>query len=110
MRDTTTIITPFKKVEIVLNSYITGFEKRAITDIFLNKDLSDVEKYHRGEEKAFEIVIVSIDKTKSGDTVNDKPFSITEAVLNMPLIDTNFIIKACNDITSNRNTEEKKTS
>lgn len=109
-RDTLTITTPVANKVVVLKSYITGREKRALTNIFLtgelqfSTDAKDIKGLKAGlveqaEDLAFRTVIVSIDG-KTEDIVN--------SVLNLPAQDYSYIVKAVNDITADKKGEEVK--
>ncbi len=108
-RETISVTTPAGAV-IVLNAYVTGREKRSITNIFFQKELSEAAQYNQAEDLALKTIIVSIDGKKEGDQVDGKPFSIIDAVLSMKASETKFIISKVNEISSEKASEEKKTS
>jgi hypothetical protein len=99
-RETTNITTPFGKATIELKAYLTGREKRAIRDIFLNDKLADSEKFNKAQDLSFTTVINSID---------GKPEDIVSRVLDMRSEDYNFVVDAINDVTKDKAFEEKKT-
>lgn len=120
-RETKDITTPGGHV-IVLNTYITGHEKRALQYPYF-KEAADfkpeilAEKGKAGaifeatQDLALKTVIVSVDGKKDGDAVEGGTFSVVGFVLNLPSRESSFIIKAINDVTSDREFEaEKKTS
>jgi hypothetical protein len=104
-----TITTPSGSV-IVLKEYLTGREKRALTNIFIGKGLSvsesgvqglDASVINAGQDLAFTTIIVSID----GNTEN-----IVERVLDMRSSDYEAVVKAINEITGDADFAKKKTS
>lgn len=120
-RETKEITTPGGHV-IVLNSYITGREKRALQFPYF-KEAADfkpeilAEKGKAGaifeetQNLALKTVIVSVDGQKDGDAIEGGTFSVVEFVLNLPSRESSFIVKAINDVTSDKEFEaEKKTS
>lgn len=118
-RETKTIQTPSGKT-IVLNSYITGRERRALTNVYLSGGLNfdftgenvkglDAALVDKAQDLAFRTVIVSFDGHKDGDTVDGKQFSIVDAILDLHDADTQFIIKAVNEVTTDKSFAEKKT-
>lgn len=108
-RETISVTTPGGSV-IVLNSYVTGREKRAITNVFFQKELSDGAQYNQAEDLALKTVIVSIDGKKEGDQIDGKPYSIVDAVLSMKASESKFVLQEVNKVSSEKATEEKKTS
>ncbi len=108
-RETISVTTP-AGAAIVLNAYVTGREKRAITNIFFQKELSEAAQYNQAEDMALKTVIVSIDGKKDGDQVDGKTYSIVDAVLSMKASESKFILAEVNKVSSEKSTEEKKTS
>jgi len=108
-RETKTITTPIGKQEVVIKTYLTGGEKRALTDVYLNsgmkfdvetsnvKDL-DLSIVNKAQDVAWETVIVSI----AGSSEN-----IIKNILDMRSDDTDFITKSVNEITADPSTEKK---
>ncbi len=103
-RDTKEIVTPASKSVLVINEYITGAEKRMIRNIFLRTDLTDLEKFNSAQDKTLELVVVSIDGSKSGDVRDGKAFSVVDAILDMRDSDTKFVIDIVQEITSEKKT------
>lgn len=110
-RETTTIKTPVDKHEIVLKSWITGREKRELRKPFLKEikislkkgekdaeaeSFNSFEAMNEAENKAIEIMIVSI---------NGKKENILNTVLDMKEKDYSFIIKEINKITKEEDEE-----
>ena len=109
-RETKIIVTPIGKQEVELNTYVTGREKRALTNIFLSGNLSfnvedkDVKGINanvieEAENLALRTVIVSIDKTKE---------DIVKRVLDMHAKDYAFVVLEVNNVTSDKDFTEKK--
>ena len=109
-RETYTVTTPSGKHNVTLKTYITGREKRSLTNVFLNGDLqfsasgADIKGLKGGlveqaEDLGFNTVIVSID----GQSAN-----IVETVLNMHAQDYEFIVKEVNKVTSDQIGNEVK--
>lgn len=113
-RETKTITTPVGKHNVELKTYITGREKREISNIFLKgmkvttdgsvASTIDVSVNQEANDKAWELVVVSIDGKKSNE------ISIIDTVLDMHVEDTNFVKAEVNKITADKEFEEKKTS
>ncbi len=117
-RETITITTPQDKHALVLHSYITGREQRALTNIFLQNmaDFSvnpheqdfNVKKVNpmlvdEADNLAWKTVVVSIDGHKDGDVITEgteqKTFSVVDAILDMKLADYTFVVDKVKDIT-----------
>jgi len=109
-RETFTIKTPVSEKEIVLKSYLTGREKRDITNSALPtsidydalegvKGMNPVQIMNNGEDMALRTVIVSIDGQVPTDAVNE--------VLNMHSKDSDFIILEVRKITDGLSAEKK---
>lgn len=110
-RETKTIITPVSKQKIEINTYITGREKRAMVNVFLDGKVnfnSDTQQLggisstvvDKAQEIAWNTVVVSIDGVKE---------SIVDRILDMRDVDYNFIVNAVNDVTKDQDFEQKKT-
>ncbi|KAA0004647.1 MAG: hypothetical protein FE038_02080 [Thermoplasmata archaeon] len=101
-RETHTITTPVGKQKIELLSWITGKEKRELRNVFLKRmnfkmsgaeaqtDQIDGSVIEEAENKAIEIVVVSIDGSKE---------KILEKVLSMRDKDYDFVITEINKVT-----------
>ncbi len=109
-----TFETPFGKQKVEIKSYITGREKRALTDAYFSTKIEvnaetkqvkglDMSLINKAEEIAWKIVIVSIDGKKAPE------IDIVETILNMRAEDYSFITKKVNEATSDKSFEEKKT-
>jgi len=116
-RETITITTPLDKRTLVLKSYITGREQRALTNIFLQNmtDLNidpatqdvNVKKVspsmvEEADNLAWRTVVVSIDGHADGELVNDKPFSVVDEILDMKLQDYNFVADKVKEVTADK--------
>jgi hypothetical protein len=110
-RETTTITTPVGKQTLVLKTYLTGREKRDLTNVYLsgkidfNAETQDVKGIDAGiidkaQNLAWQTVVVSID----GKTEN-----VVDTILDMRSDDFDFVVAEVNKITSPKITEEKKT-
>lgn len=116
-RETKKVLTPVGNHEIVMNTYVTGRENRAIVQSMV-KGMSldgkgevknmDAAVIKDSEDVAFATVIVSVDGHKDGDEVDGKRFSIVEEILDMHVKDYNFVVKETNKISFDRDFEEKK--
>ncbi len=101
-RETKIVKTPVKAHEVVLKSWINGREKRALRDIFLQnikvstkgtaeaEANNSAEVVNRAENKAIEIVVVSI---------NNKTDKILDTILDMCGKDYDFVIDEINKVT-----------
>jgi len=110
-RETIEITTPISGKVVKLKSYLTGREKRDITNSALPtnidysndegvKGMNPIELMNNGQDMALRTVIVSIDGTVPGDVVN--------TVLDMHSADSDFILKEVKKIADGLG-EEKKT-
>ncbi len=98
-RETKTIKTPVGGIEVVINAYVTGREKRLISNVFLQKGKADAELYNEAQDAALRAIIVS---------VGGKTEGIVDAVLDMRHSDSKFVIDAVNEVSSDRLNDEKK--
>jgi hypothetical protein len=112
-RETKTIVTPTGH-KIELYTYITGREKRALVNVFLdgkvnfNTDTQQVNGISANvvdlaQNLTWRTVIVSVDGKKEGE------IDIVNTILDLRDIDFNFVTNAVNDITKDKDFEEKKT-
>ena len=110
MPDTITVKTPNSNQTIILKSYITGRDRRELTNVFLNGDMQfsadgkDIKGLKGNmvalaEDLALKTVVLSIDGDSS-DIVNK--------ILNMHAQDYSFVVKEVNKITSDVYGEEVK--
>ena len=108
-RPTITVVTP-TGITVRLNEYITGREKRALTNVFLTGDLTfsadagqvkglKGSMVETAEDLAIKTVVVSVDG-KTDDIVN--------SVLNLRSEDYAFVVKEINKITADLKGEELK--
>jgi len=97
-RETRTIKTPVDKHEIVLKTWITGREKRALRNVFLSKmrlgakveaESNPAILTDEAENKAIETIVVSVNGVK------DK---IVDTILDMKGQDYEFVIKEINKV------------
>lgn len=114
-RETKSVVTPVGKDTVVLNSWITGREKRAISQVYLDGasfDASVTDKdgglkttvfkgdlVNKAQDASILAVVVSI---------NDKKEDIVNTLLDMRAEDYEFVINEINKITSPKDEEELK--
>ena len=109
-RPTKELKTPSGNV-IVLKEYLTGREKRELTNIFFGKNLTlspeggveglSADAINAAQDLAFKTVIVSID----GKTEN-----IVDTILDMKAEDYSAIVVAVNEISNDATFAKKKTT
>jgi hypothetical protein len=110
-RETITIITPVSKHTVVLNTYLTGREKRQLTNIFLQGNLQfntesknvtglNYELIDREQDTVWGLVVVSINGNTQG---------IVDAILDMRAEDYDFVVAEVNKVRNDTKFEEKKT-
>jgi len=97
-----------------VKSYLIGREKRALSAVFLGKNMTvsveggmtglDADTFEKAQDLAFKSVLVSFDGHKDGDTIEgvDKPFSIVDAVLDLPAKQYEEVVETVNAITSDK--------
>ena len=102
-RETKIIETPIKKYKVELNTYITGFEKREISNAFLQNTKFQIDGEsvktqemtadlaNKAQDKTIKIVVVSINGNKE-DVVN--------TIGNLPSLDYEFVMTEINNVTS----------
>ena len=102
-RETITFKTPLDEHEVEIYTYLTGREKREITNIFLSSaslsistgkqdvkaDNFDASLMDKANDKAITLLIASVDGKKE---------NVLDAVLNMKNEDYDFVIAAINEI------------
>ena len=101
-RETKEIITPLDKQKVKINAWLTGREKRDLRDVLLEgikfsmkqgeaktESVNTAELVKKTENKAIEIVVVSIDGSE------DK---VLERLLDMKSQDYDFVISEVNEI------------
>ncbi len=109
-RETKMIVTPVGKKSIEIKTYITGKEKRELTNVYLSGDIKfNAESQNIGginaaivdkaQDLALKLIVVSID----GNAEN-----IVETILNMRAEDYDFIVKSVDELQKGFS-EEKKT-
>ena len=115
-RETKEITTP-SGAKIALNTYITGRDRRKLRNIYLRDekelDATSVKEkgakgtmFEEAQDLALKTVVVSINGKKEGQD----GFSIVDFILDLPSKEFEFVIKAVNDVTSDKIDEEKKTN
>lgn len=121
-RETKTFTTPISKQSVVVKTYLTGREKRALTNVFLQGGLSfnadtknvsgiDFKLVDQEQDLTLRTVIVSIDGKKDGEAVEGSaPFSVVDAVLDMRAEDMEAVVKEINAVKGDASFEEKKTA
>lgn len=103
-----TKITTQNGYTVELKEFITGKEKRYISDAFLEDAEINSDgtfkmtpgKMHSAEDRAIEVIVLSVD----GDGVN-KETTVLEQVLEMRSEDFVEVVKAINEITENKKKE-----
>jgi hypothetical protein len=114
-RETKIIITPVGKKNIEIHTYITGREKRALTNVYLDGKLGfDIENQKvdnishdmidKAQDLAFKTCVVSIDGKKDGE------IQLVEAILDLQSPDYDFVVAEINKVTTGTLDEEKKTA
>jgi hypothetical protein len=109
-RTTKKITLPITQSEVEIYSYITGGEKRQLTEILTSNISADVTGQTKGDiplslvyqanDKAIEILVKSV----SGETSE-----VLSLVSNLPEKDYDFVVSEINKITNNTDYQEKKT-
>ncbi len=114
-RETIKFTTPLGKREIEIKSWLNGYEKRALTNVYLSDKIEinpdtkqvkgiDAQLLDKGEELAWKLIVVSIDGIKLSES------EIVSAILNMRSEDYEFIKAKVNEISADKGiSEEKKT-
>jgi hypothetical protein len=114
IRETKEIKTP-GGYKITLNTYITGREKREITNVFLDKiEMSVVgqtpsisglkgDVTSLAENKTIEIMVKGI---KDKDGIDIGATNMLDVILDLPSEDFDFIISELNDLTTGKKKEK----
>ena len=113
-RETTSFQTPISNQTIVIKTYLTGREKRALTNVFISGGIDfnaetqdvknlDVSKVDKHEDLAWKTIIVSIDGKKDGE------IDIVNTILDMRSEDFDCVVAKVNDLISVKKFAEKKT-
>jgi hypothetical protein len=117
-RETKEVITPVEKHTLVLNTYITGREKRQLQNVYLegkgidfNADQKTVtglraDLVDKATDLAWRIIVVSFDGKKDGVD----GFNVVDAILDLRAEDYNFVVATVNDTVTDKDFQEKKTS
>jgi hypothetical protein len=116
-RETKKVTLPITKTEIEINTYVTGREKRALTNLYLNGDINydvdskkvnglNMEIVDKAQDLAWRTVVVSFNGKKDGED----GFSIVDAILDLRAEDYLFVVDTVNDVTSDKSFEKKKTT
>lgn len=111
-RETKVITTP-AGTQIEVKTYLTGREKRALTNVYIQEGLSidpstsalkgmSAALLDKAQELAWKTIIVSVDGKKEPE------ISFADLILDSRSSEYDFIVKAVNDIVGS--SEEKKTS
>ena len=121
-RETKKVTTPVSKQVVEIKTYITGREKREITNSFMHGDIkynvkeNDISGFKLNsmdvqQDVAFKTIVVSVDGHKYGDSVGEgdslKLFSIVDAILDMRDADYKFVVDSINEVTNGTITEKK---
>ena len=88
-RETKEIILALSKSKVVMQTWITGREQREIANIYLNSETKDNKNLLEAQDKAIEMITVSIDE----DTKN-----ILDRVLDLPSKDYEQLLKEIMDV------------
>lgn len=115
-RETKKITLPITKTEVEINTYVTGREKRALTNLYLGGDINydidsqkvkglNMEIVDKAQDLAWKTVVVSFGGKKDGDD----GFSIVDAILDLRAEDYQFVVDAVNEVTTDKSFEKKKT-
>lgn len=111
-RETKNITTPVSQQKIVVKTYVTGREKRAISDIYLDagitvdmnsKNIQNAKSaaINKAQDLAFTTIVVSVDESTE---------NILETILKMRSKDFEFLVEEINNITADKEFEQKKTN
>lgn len=108
-RETKEIITPIDNHKVVLKSWLTGGEKRSITNTmfentsFSSQDLKDFnlkgEMLSKIQDESIKMVVVSVDSNSE---------NVLEKILDMKSEDYDYVLNRCTEITSGVVDEEVK--
>ncbi len=109
-RETTKFETPTGKQQIEIKTYITGKEKRDLTNIYLSGDISfstesqnikgiSATLVDKAQDLALQLIVVSIDGETEG---------LVQKILDMRSEDYDFIVKKVDEVQKGTS-EEKKT-
>lgn len=121
MRETKTIETPFSKDKIELLAYITGGDKRMLSNVLIDGGLNvdpvtqetkgvTSELINKAQDQAIKTVIVSINGLSDGANIEgSQPFSVVQKVLDMRNEDFEFVISEINKVTGDDKFNQKKT-
>lgn len=107
-RETRSLTTPVKKQTVIIKDWITGREKRAITEVFLNGS----EFQEDGNKPKFKGELVNTSQDITIKTlvvsVDGKTDNVLETVLDMHSEDFEFLITEINKIVNPKSEEELK--
>lgn len=108
-RETKKIITPIDKQEVVIKSWLTGGEKRDITNSLINgikmdsSGTTDInmtsDLVNKSQDTALETIIVSVD---------GKEEDVLKRVLDMKSKDFDFVVTEINKITASEDELKKE--
>lgn len=104
-RETTEIVTPVDKIPVVLKTYLTGGERRAINTPYLRQakikvedDGSTTKNIEYSADIDNEVQDITIQQVVV--SVNGKSDNILSDILNLKDDDFTFVVKSINEITS----------
>lgn len=83
-----------------MRPFITGRQAEALTLGRTQGDDKDTAKNMTTAHKCIELVVVSVGGKKDGDPVDgsDKPFSVLEAILDMPFADYTEVVEKVTEL------------
>lgn len=114
-RETIEVTTPVGKHVLVLNTYITGREKRLLQNVYLEGNLNfDTEGkrvegmkmdalVNKATDLAWRLVVASFDGKKDGV----EGFNVVEAILDLQQKDYSFVLAKVNAVTGDEDFEKK---
>ena len=120
-RETKTITLPLSGLNMEIKSYITGREQREISnsmlakmqDLKVNQDGTTnviggvtAERANGYDDAKIHTIVVKFNNHADGEVVDDKAFSVVDAVLDLRLEDYQVAMAAINEVA----TVQKKTS
>lgn len=112
-RETHEIVTPEEGIKVVLKSWITGREKRAINSVYL-KSVNISANNPEGGEGDYEISGSVVQESQDAainaivDSVNGSKENVLDAILDMKAKDTEFVIEEVQKVAGGLEEETKK--
>ena len=104
-RETKKVILPYTKKEVDIYTYITGGEKRKITEILTEGIKADLNGKAQGD-----IALSVVYKANDMTLTLLVPSMKIEEINDLPVTDYDFLLAQVNDITKDVAYSEKKTS